>query len=268
MKKAKKVICWLAVLACAIAGGIVFFRSTYETQEKTDVTAIKKAGVIKILTDPTFPPYEYVNNTGEIVGIDIDIANLIAEKLVVRSEIITADFPGLLPALAGGKGDMVIAAVSLTDQNKDVYPHSIPYANSCQRILVPAGCVGIGGLADLAGKKVGVPNGTTSSNFIDSKMHEEPFSDSPPTVVTYPSTTELVQALLSGRIDAALLDSLPAERAAEEDGIEVLPAMFGQEEYVFLYTKNASQGLVSDIDNIILEAEKNGTMDGFYKKHN
>ncbi|MDR2817596.1 MAG: transporter substrate-binding domain-containing protein [Oscillospiraceae bacterium] len=259
----------LLVLA---AGCVVGFSGCQDTSEGLTVEVLKKRNELVVLTDPTFYPYEYWDgDSGKIVGIDIEIANLIAAELGVRLEVRQQSFERLLPSLDSNEGDIAAAAISLTPENGSAYPHSEPYSEVCQKILVAGDCDDIKGLNDLAGRKIGAPQNTTSATFIQKlrKAADSPFeADADTRVETFENTIATIQALKNRHVDAILLDSPTAEYYGGRDsGLKVLPGRFGDEKYSFMYSKNMSKEVVDLIDRIIARIKADGTLDKFYAKH-
>ncbi|GHU85661.1 ABC transporter permease [Clostridia bacterium] len=253
-------------------GCVLGFSGCRNTSEELNIEAFKKKGNLVVLTDPTFPPYEYIgSNSSEVVGVDIEIANLVAKVLGVRLEVHQQTFARLLPSLKTNDGDIAMAGISLTPENQDAYPHSKPYAEACQRILVKKDRENIRGLDDLVGKKIGVPVGTTLATYIQKKLNnkEEPFREGTNTKIEQPDDTMgAIQALKNNHADAILLDDRTAAHyAGSDDGLKILPALLGEEEYVFVYAKNMSDEVIRLIDKVITDIRADGRLDAFYAKH-
>ncbi|GHV30620.1 amino acid ABC transporter substrate-binding protein [Clostridia bacterium] len=254
-------------------GCVMGFTGCKDMSVELNVEAFKKKGELIVLTDPTFHPYEYWDNsTGKPVGVDMDIAKLIAKELGVRLEIHQQTFERLLPALGANEGDVAMAAITLTSENEKIYPHSEPYADACQKILVLKDRSDIEKFNDLANKRVGVPVGTTSATYMQNALKDEnrPFNGTNTKLELCNDTQEAIQALRNEHVDAVLLDSYPADYYARKypESLKVLPELIGTEKYVFMYSKNMSQEVISLIDNIIARIKTDGTLDGFYAKHN
>ena len=83
--------------------------------------------VMHVGTNPEFAPFEYVDDNGEIAGIDVDIMNEIGKDLGVTIEMQAMEFDALVPSLASGKLDATIAGMSITDERKQSVLFSDPY---------------------------------------------------------------------------------------------------------------------------------------------
>ncbi|AYD41089.1 amino acid ABC transporter substrate-binding protein [Clostridium fermenticellae] len=206
MKKFKKLMALMFIFifsAALFAGCGSSSNSSNSGQSKSSSDSsldnIKKAGVIKIGLEDSFPPMEFRNNKNELKGFDIDMANAIGKKLGVKTEFVPTDFNGIILALKTGKFDAIISGLSITDERKKEIAFSEPYLMDSQIIIVKNGNTAIKKADDLKGKTVGVGLGTTSEN-VAAKMKglKE--------VKKYDKTTEELQDLLIGRIDAVVVD--------------------------------------------------------------
>lgn len=245
----------ICFLSCSIP--FVLVGCQQKSQEIT-FRDIKAGGELIVLTNASFEPYEYYKNN-EIAGVDISIAKLIAERLGLKLTVKDMNFDNILIDLANNKGHIAMAGITLTEEREKAFAHSIPYAESSQRILVNTNIhKDIKNLDDLIGKRIGVVVGTTSDVFMDKQAGE--FD-----IARYKDLEPTKEALENGDIDAVILDSLTAERINKaHPNLVVLPPILSKEEYVFVYNKNMSQEFISKIDNIIREIKRNGTLDAFY----
>ncbi|MBO9686124.1 transporter substrate-binding domain-containing protein [Roseateles chitosanitabidus] len=162
---------------------------------------VKARGTLRIAVEGTYPPFNYKDEKGQLTGFDVEIATAIAGKLGVKPEFTTTEWSGILAGLQAGKYDVIVNQVAATDERRKTfdfstayvmsYPQLIIRANETRQLLTPA---------DLKGKKIGVGQG---SNFAEQAKGFEGVE-----VRTYPGATEYLQDLATGRIDAALNDSL------------------------------------------------------------
>src|SRR5258706_4471327 len=119
---------------------------------------IKKAGVVKIAVPQDFPPFGSVGKDMKPQGYDIDVAELIAKALGVKIEIVPVDSGNRIPYLQTKKVDLVISSLGKNPDREKVIDFSVAYAPFFSGAFAPAD-VKIGGMADLAGKSVGVTRG-------------------------------------------------------------------------------------------------------------
>ncbi len=159
-----------------------------------------KPRVVVMGTSADFPPFEFVDEQGNIVGFDVDIAKYIAHKYGWKLEIKDIAFEGLIPALQAGEIDMIVAAMTITPEREEVVDFSIPYYNASQGVLIKAGNPDITTVEDLYNKKIGVQAGTTGEAWAEENLAN--YSE----IIAYQRVYDAVTALVAGYIDALILD--------------------------------------------------------------
>ena len=161
--------------------------------------------VLRAGTNPEFAPFEYVGDSGEVEGIDVDIINEIAKDLGVTITMEPMDFDALVPSLVSGKLDIAIAGMTITDERKQSVLFSDPYFNATQVVILPENSE-IATQDDLKGKRIGVQMGTTG----DLMVSEESFGAGE--VSRYNKGMDAALDLVNGRLDAVVVDTLPAKQ--------------------------------------------------------
>ena len=160
----------------------------------------QKAEKIRIATDATWPPFEYVDEqTKEIVGFDIDLINAIAEKEDLDIEILNVAWDPLLAGIAQCQYDAAISSVSITEDRAKEMLFSDPYFQVGQLVTVRKDNTDIKGRDDLAGKVVGAQIGTTGSFAIEDVEGA--------TLRTYDDIGLAFLDLINGGIDAVVSDN-------------------------------------------------------------
>lgn len=134
-----------------------------------------EAKVYKIATDTTFAPFEFQNDKGEYVGIDIDILAAIAEDQGFQYELSPLGFSAAVAALESNQADAVIAGMSITEERQKKYDFSTAYYDSGVVMAISAADETTKGYADLSGKKVAVKTGTEGATFAESIMDQYGF---------------------------------------------------------------------------------------------
>lgn len=219
---------------------------------------IKENGKLVIGTEASYRPFEYYDNNDNIIGFDIDIARAIAEELGVELEIKDIAFDGLLPSLNTKKFDMVIAAMTITDERKNAVDFSESYFNAGQVISVLEDNNQIKSVEDLEGKKVGVQLGTTA----DITMSEMDSIE----VSRYEQMTQAFIDLRNGRIDAVANDlPVAAEYIKKKDGVKIVGKPFTQENFGIAVRKEDNK-LEEEINNALQAIKENGKYDEIYEK--
>ena len=226
---------------------------TQEEAKDPTILRIKQAGKIVVGTAATYEPMEYVNDKGEIVGLDIDIAKEIASDLGVDLEIRDMEFDKLIDAVSKGEVDMIIAAITITQERAEKVSFSIPYFNAGQVIVVREENHDIKGPEDLRGKRIGVEAGTTSEKealkYTDSSL-----------VKSYESYDPLLADLKAGNIDALIIDYPAAKSAVRRvDGFKIVGNPF-TDEFYGIAVRKGEQALLNEINKVITRLKQTGKL--------
>ena len=191
-------------------------------------------GVLVMATNATFPPYEYIEGEdGEIIGIDAEIAALIADKLGLALRIENVEFDSIIAGVQSGKYDIGMAGMSITEDRLKNVNFSDSYATAVQSVIVPEGSA-IASVDDIKGDgsmKIGVQQGTTGSLYAADDYGDE-------NVINYKNGPDAVQALISGKVDCVIIDNEPAKAyVAANQGLKILDTAYAEEEYAICVAK-------------------------------
>ncbi|WP_373483488.1 transporter substrate-binding domain-containing protein [Acetobacterium sp.] len=166
-----------------------------------------------IATDTTFKPFEYENEKGERVGIDIDLLTAIAKDQGFEFELKAVGFDAALGEVSTGQSDGMIAGMSITDERKKTFDFSDPYFDSGVVMAVSASNDTIKGYADLKGQKVAVKTGTEGATFAESIKDQYGF-----TTVSFPDSANMYEDVKAGN-SAALFEDYPVVGDAIASGV-------------------------------------------------
>lgn len=214
--------------------------------------------VLVMATNAEFPPYEFYEGD-QIVGIDAEFAAAIAEKLGMELKIEDMAFDSIIPAVQSGKADFGAAGMTVTEDRMKEVDFSDTYYTGRQVIIVAEGNTEITGPDDLAGKKIGVQQGTTGDIYATDDYGDE-------SIERYNKGFEAVEALLKGKIDAVIIDDQPAQTFVEEsEGLKILETEYVEEEYALCFKKDSE--LVANVNKAIAELKEDGTFDKIIDKY-
>jgi peptide/nickel transport system substrate-binding protein len=219
-----------------------------------------EVGKIIVGINAEYPPFEMVDEAGNIVGFDPDLMAAIAEAAGFEYEWVNTRWDGIFMALASGEFDAVMSAATITEERAEVVDFSAPYFNAGQMIAVRADETEIKTDADLAGKKVGVQLGTTGDIWLTEETDAE--------VMRYDENTLAFQALAAGDVDAAVADSTTAieiVKANPEMNLKMLPGVYTDEYYGIAVNKDRPEVLAA-INSGLATARGNGSYDAVYDK--
>ena len=224
-----------------------------ETAENTD------GGVLRMGTNATFPPYEYVDENNEVAGIDADIAAAIAEKLGMELEITDMAFDSLIPALQSDTNDIVLAGMGVGPERAEQVNFTDSYATGVQVIIVPEGS-DIASPDDLEGKNIGVQTGTTGDLYCTDDYGQE-------FVKQFDNGPLAVAALVNGQVDCVVIDNEPAKNyVAANQGLKILDTAYANEEYAAAIAKDNTE-LFEQVNAAIQELKEDGTIDSIIEKY-
>lgn len=211
------------------------------------VDKIKEAGKLVMLTNAAFPPYEYLGSDNKPAGVDVDMAQAVADELGVELEVVDMDFDGIIPALVGGKGDIAAAGLTILPERLESVDFSDTYADATQLIIVNKEDPKVTSVDDLAGKTIGVQLGTTGDIYVTDVEGA--------TVKQYKSGLEAAMDLKNGKLDAVVLDMLPAANIVEvNEDLDLIKTPFTEEQYAIAVAKGSTK-LVEVINKVISELD-------------
>jgi polar amino acid transport system substrate-binding protein len=246
----------LTLTACGSGGS-----STGSSPEAGNELGLITPGTLTVCSDIPYPPFEFEKG-GEYTGFDMDIIREVAGGLGLKTDIKDVGFDGLQSgaSLAAGQCDLGASAITITEERKKNIGLSDPYYDSLQSLLVPAGSQ-IKSMKDLAGKKVGVQQGTTGEAYARENLPKDT------QILAYPSDAELFPALQSKGVDAVLQD-YPVNLGHTEDGkFDVVEKYETDEHYGFAVKKNGGEELLKAVNSQLAELKDNGKYKEIYDKY-
>ncbi len=213
------------------------------------------AKVYVFASDATWPPMEFVDDNGDIVGFDLDLIDAVAKAAGFEYEVQNTGWDGIFAGLANGAYDGIISSVTITEERKASMNFSDPYINAGQILIVPAGYKGGESLEDFAGMKVGVQQGTTG----DFAVEDVPSVDRR----AYDDVGLAVEDLVNGNLAAVVCDSVTAIDyvAANENfkgKLEILGEPFTEEEFGIAVQKDNAE-LLALINKGLAKVFSDGT---------
>ncbi|MDI5929712.1 transporter substrate-binding domain-containing protein [Rhizobium leguminosarum] len=151
----------MKLLAAAAVVGLV---AGHALAEDT-LAKIKEDGVIKIAIDLSVPPWSFKDDSLNPTGSEVEAAKLLASDLGVKMEIVATNGANRIPYLMQKRADVIMSALSITDERKKTIAFSLPYSGNTTSVFAPKD-MQIKSFADLSGKRVAVTRGTTNDNDI------------------------------------------------------------------------------------------------------
>ncbi len=263
-KGSKKIIIFVIIILVVLVGAYMGYSYVKMQQQKTqsamEKTTMKPSAVSNTLTigvDSTYPPMESINSSGQYVGFDVDMGNMIGKDLGKKVVWKTVVFSDIFNDLNKNDYDIAISSVTITPQREQFVDFSVPYLNAGEVLIVkktdtPADKV-IETASDFNGKKIGVQTGTTDQTealkLFPSNL-----------VVQYPSNVPALADLQSGKIDAIITDLPDAIGVIQANhDLRVATNPLDKEYYGIVFRKNETQ-LKSQINGILTNMQNAGIL--------
>ncbi|HWT36656.1 MAG TPA: ABC transporter substrate-binding protein [Paraburkholderia sp.] len=168
--------------------------------------AAKEWKTVRIGVDASYPPFESMAPSGQMVGFDVDLTKALCAKMNVKCVWIPQDFDGIIPALKGKKYDIIVSSLTVTDKRREQIDFSDKLFDAPARMIAKKGSPLLPTAESLKGKRVGVEQGSTQEAY--AKAYWEPRGV---TIVPYQNQDQVYADLATGRLDAALQDELQAD---------------------------------------------------------
>ena len=230
------------------------------------LTGMAMAETLKMGTNAAFPPYEfYSDETGEIIGIDAEVAALICEKLGCELEIVDMDFDALIPAITNGKVDFAMAGMTVTEERQQSVDFTTSYATGVQVVIVKEDSA-IASVDDLfaegASHKIGVQQGTTGDLYCTWDLEDNGLA----TIERYKSGTDAVLALTSGKVDCVVIDNEPAKNyVAANEGLKILDTEYITENYAIALNKGSelTEKINAALEELIADGSVQAVIDQY-----
>ncbi|GAA4072889.1 ABC transporter substrate-binding protein [Nonomuraea soli] len=223
-----------------------------------------QAGKLTTCTNIPYEPFQFKDDSGKVVGFDVDIVDLAAKKLGLTQEIVDIDFAVIKSgaAMASGKCDVAAAGMTITDERKANIDFSVPYFDATQALLAKKG-TGATSLDDVKAKglKLGAQASTTGLDYVKEKGFDPK---------EYADSAKELLALQSGQEDVIVQD-LPVvltwlKKPEIAEKFELIASLDTGEQYGIGLKKGADPVLLKTINDSIEAAKKDGTYEQIFVK--
>ncbi|WP_461207084.1 ABC transporter substrate-binding protein [Clostridium sp. DL1XJH146] len=162
-----------------------------------------------------YPPFNFIDENGDLTGFDIDIANAIAKEIGVKSKPITTTWDGIIAGLTGKKFDMIIGSMSITEERQKQVNFTTPYYYDGAQFFAIKGS-GLNSIEDLQDGKVGVVTGTTFHDALNEM-------DNIKEILQFESDVDNIMAAEQGRSDGLVTGKFVGLQAPEKYDVDLEP---------------------------------------------
>lgn len=256
-----------AVALCLSACVVFAFASCGKNTDNKNNAATKtdSKNTLVMATNAEFPPYEYYDDNGKIVGIDAEVADAIAKEIGMDLKIEDMAFDSVIASVQSGKADMGMAGLTVTEDRLVNVDFSDPYATGIQVVIVKDGSP-ITKADDLFGDgnyKIGVQSNTTGDIYSTSDIEDKGLG----TVERYNKGADAVEALKAGKIDCVVIDNEPAKAFVEaNEGLKILDTEYAVEDYAICFAKNNKE-LGDKVNKALKKLIDDGTVQKIVDKY-
>jgi polar amino acid transport system substrate-binding protein len=217
---------------------------------------IRARGAWRVGMDPSFPPFENLDTTtGEVVGLDADLARAIGAKLGIRTEIISLGFDELLDATAAHQVDAAISALPIQPERTEDVRFSQPYVQAGLVLAAPNGSP-LTGVADLGGRRVAVEWGSQGDAEARRLLAD---ATHPFTLVPSETVDAALDSVVLGAADAALVDAISLALYRNTERLQVIGEPLVSDPYVVVVPADAPD-LLRAVDEALRALESDGTL--------
>jgi len=219
------------------------------------------SGQLTVCSDIPYPPFE-MEAGGDYTGFDMDLMKEIAQGLDLELAVQDSGFDGLQSGLSlnSGQCDVVASAMTITDEREQKIDFTDPYYDSEQSLLVPTGS-DITSIDDLAGKRVGVQQGTTGKTYTEQNAPEG--TD----IASFPSDAEMYTAIKAGQVDALLQDLPVNVEHVKDGGYEIVEQYSTDEQYGFAVKEEGADNLLAALNEQLTALRDSGRYDEIYNSY-
>ncbi|MDM8359469.1 basic amino acid ABC transporter substrate-binding protein [Pandoraea communis] len=215
-------------------------------------------------SDAAYAPFEYETDTRQIAGFDIDVMKAVADKAGISIRFINTPFEGIFNSLVQGDRDILISAITITNERRKQMNFSTPYFEASQLIAVPANST-VQKFDDLKALKVGVQTATTGDEVVQKLMGKNN-----PAVKRFEGTPLAMKELEAGGVDAVVADNGVVVNFIENNPNAKLRTVADSnfpKEYYGIAVRKGDVELLAKINKGIDAIKADGTYDAIFERY-
>ena len=249
-RKAHLLVWALLVLCCGLA------LSGCREQDPS-LRRVQEAGVLRVGIDPSWPPFEFIDpESGEIAGLDVDLAHAIAGRLGVEVMLVPSGWEGLYGALQVGQFDAIISALPYDRWQAESVAYSSAYFDAGPVLVVSEANTAIARVQDLSGKRVHVELGTEGD--VQARRLQKKYPDL--TIVSHDTAQAALDALAQDQTAAAIVDAVSARLLMRQTpGLTIVGKPLFNQAYVIAVPLQA-ESLLAAINRALAEMQDSGEL--------
>ena len=220
-------------------------------------------GKIQMSINPTLPPQQFVDEKGELQGLNVELMKEIAKRLCVPLEFIRMDFPPMVPALTAGRFDGIDTGMFWTEERSKI-AYTVPYAQQTISITVAKGKPKLASMEAVGGLKAGVEVNSYQERWLRGADKEATAKGSKPIeILTFKTQTDVIAALRAGQVEAAILIDQTAKEIERRGVVEVTATGLGGAPTTMMYRNRA---IAEKVAATLTAMKADGTYDKLFDK--
>jgi polar amino acid transport system substrate-binding protein len=221
------------------------------------------AGKIQMSINPTLPPQQFVDEKGELQGLNVELMKEIAKRLCVPLEFIRMDFPPMVPALTAGRFDGIDTGMFWTEERSKI-AYTVPYAQQTISITVAKGKPKLASIEAVGGLKAGVEVNSYQERWLRGADKEATAKGSKPIeILTFKTQTDVIAALRAGQVESAILIDQTAKEIERRGVVEVTATGLGGAPTTMMYRNRA---VAEKVAATLTAMKADGTYDKLFDK--
>jgi polar amino acid transport system substrate-binding protein len=220
-------------------------------------------GKLQMSINPTLPPQQFVDEKGELQGLNVELMKDIAKRLCVPLEFIRMDFPPMIPAMNAGRFDGIDTGMFWTEERSKI-AYTVPYAQQTISITVAKGKPPFKSIEDVGGHKAGVEVNSYQERWLRGADKEATAKGAKPLeILTFTTATDVIAALRAGQVEAAILIDQTAKEIERRGVVEITATGLGGAPTTMMYRNRT---VAEKVAATLTEMKKDGTYDKLFDK--
>ncbi|WP_418025272.1 transporter substrate-binding domain-containing protein (plasmid) [Paracoccus sp. TD-10] len=249
----RNIILSVIAMALALAGSQAIAESALDR--------IRESGVIRVAIDLSVPPWSYKGSDLRPTGSEVETAELLAETLGVEMRIMPTNGANRIPFLLSGQADVIISALSITDERKNVVDFTRPYSGAATFVAGPKS-VQINDAVELSGKRIAVTRGTANDTDLTA------IAPADAEIVRFEDEATTITAVASGQVElVAQAQSLIDVINQRNPALQLEPKLTLRDFRVGMAVRKGDSDFLGYLDRWIIDNLRNGKLSEIYTRH-
>jgi len=231
---------------------------------KVPAAALVEAGKLQLAINPTLPPQQFVDERGELQGLNVELGREVGKRICLPTEFVRMDFPAMIPALRGGRFDGIDTGMFWTEERSKLM-FMVPYAQQAIGVFAMESTgLTLKSFDDLAGRVAAIEIGTYQE-----RKAKEANTDmaarglKPVDLRTFTTATDATAALRAGQVEAVIIVEEAARAISKQRGMKLILTGFGGSDITFGFRNKLVAEAVAEAFTAI---RADGTYDALFDK--